>query len=392
MPGLFDPIRLGAIEARNRIVMAPLTRARATRDHVPTPDDGRLLPPALLGRPDHIGGDRHQPAGPRLALRAGLCGASEQADAWAPVTAAVHAEGGRMVAQLWHMGRVVHPSLPGRGQPVSSSATTAPGLAHTYEGKQPYAAARPLELSEIPGILDDYAAAARNAMATGFDGVEIHAANGYLIDQFLRNNANHRKDRLRRPDREPDPTAPGGHRGRGVRSRRRADGRAAVAERRAPGRERRQPRTLVRGRRRRLCRGWASPSSNSANRGSTGPTARRTVRRSRRACARSFSGPLILNGDYDGPKARTALDAGAADAIAFGRTFLANPDLPRRLADEHSADAGRHVDLVYARARKATSIIRRRADRSYHPAFGPIDAVKTSSSAIGHRDSTALDA
>jgi N-ethylmaleimide reductase len=109
------------------------------------------------------------------------------------VTDAVHAGGGRIVAQLWHMGRLVHPSLGG-GQPVSSSDVTAPDLALTYEGKQPYTQPRPLEISEIPALLADYVQAARNAIAAGFDGVQIHAANGYLIDQFLRDSDNKRDD------------------------------------------------------------------------------------------------------------------------------------------------------------------------------------------------------
>ena len=118
----------------------------------------------------------------------------EQVAGWRKATDAVHAAGGRIVAQLWHMGRIVHPSYLGGAQPVSASATTAPGRAHTYEGKQPYAQARPLRLEEIPGLLEDYRRAASNALKAGFDGVQLHAANGYLIDQFLRDNSNLRDD------------------------------------------------------------------------------------------------------------------------------------------------------------------------------------------------------
>ena len=118
----------------------------------------------------------------------------EQVAAWKPIVAAVHAAGGRIICQIWHMGRLVHDSFLGGQAPVSSSDTTAPAHAHTYDGNQPYSKARALRLDEIPGLLDDYRTATTNALAAGFDGVQIHAANGYLIDQFLRDNCNVRTD------------------------------------------------------------------------------------------------------------------------------------------------------------------------------------------------------
>ncbi|MET0372772.1 MAG: alkene reductase, partial [Rhizorhabdus sp.] len=192
MPTLFDPIALGAITAPNRIIMAPLTRSRATREAVPTPvmaeyyaqraSAGLIISEATgisragLGWPDAPG-----------------IWNDEQVAAWRVVTDAVHEAGGRIVSQLWHMGRVVHPSFSGE-QPVSSSAIAAPDLAHTYEGKQPYVVPRALGIDEMPALVDDYRDAARNAIAAGFDGVQIHAANGYLIDQFLRDGVNRRND------------------------------------------------------------------------------------------------------------------------------------------------------------------------------------------------------
>ena len=332
MPDLFDPIRLGAIAARNRIIMAPLTRARATRDHVPTPmmvDYYRQRSSAGLIISEATGISLQGlgwPFAPGLWSR-------EQVDAWAPVTAAVHEAGGLIVAQLWHMGRVVHPSLPGRAQPVSSSATTAPGLAHTYEGKQPYVAARPLEVSEIPALLGDYAAAARNAMEAGFDGVEIHAANGYLIDQFLRNNTNFRDDAYGGPIEN--------------RIRLLEEVTAAVAS--AIGADRTGVRMSPNGERQGVNDDNPEPLFEAAAaalsklgiaflelrepdfEGTNGRADRPPIAPRMR---KVFSGKLILNADYDGPKAQAALDTGAADAIAFGRTFLANPDLPRRIADK----------------------------------------------------------
>ena len=198
MPSLFDPIRLGAIHAPNRIIMAPLTRGRATREHVPTPlmaeyyaqraSAGLIITEATGISQQGLG----WPYAPGLWNE-------QQVAAWRVITEAVHAAGGRIAAQLWHMGRMVHPSFLGGAQPVSASATTAPAKAHTYDGRAPYGEARPLRTDEIPGLLEDYRRAARNAIAAGFDGVQIHAANGYLIDQFLRDGTNHRDDQYGGP-------------------------------------------------------------------------------------------------------------------------------------------------------------------------------------------------
>src|SRR3569623_3672392 len=190
MPSLFDPVQLGAITAPNRLLMAPLPRGRATREHVPTPlmaeyyaqraSAGLIITEATGISRQGLG----WPFAPGLW-------SDEQVAAWQPVTQAVHAAGGRIVAQLWHMGRQEHSSVIGE-KPESSSATTSPGKVHTYEGRQPYEEARALDIAEIPGLLDDYARATENALAAGFAGVQIPAANGYLIDQFLRDNANFR--------------------------------------------------------------------------------------------------------------------------------------------------------------------------------------------------------
>lgn len=331
MPSLLDPIRLGAIEARNRVFMAPLTRGRATADHVPTPlmvDYYRQRASAGLIITEATGISLQGlgwPYAPGLWSEA-------QAEGWRPVTAAVHAEGGRIVAQLWHMGRINHPSMPGRGQPVSSSATTAPGSAHTYEGKQPYVQARALALDEIPGILAQYVTAARNAMAAGFDGVQIHAANGYLLDQFLRDGVNHREDRyggsienrIRLLAEVTDAViAVVGADRTGVRLSPNGDSQgvndshpealfpavaAALAARGIAFLELREP-------------GFE---------GTFGKAERPPIAPLIKAV---FKAPLVLNSDYDGARGQAALDAGEADAIAFGRPFLANPDLPRRIAE-----------------------------------------------------------
>src|SRR5215217_4616931 len=192
MRNLFDPLELGAIELPNRILMAPLTRARAGREAVPNElmaayyaqraGAGLIISEATGISREGLG----WPGAPGLWNEA-------QVDGWKAVTKAVHDQGGRIVAQLWHMGRLVHPDLGG-GQPVSSSATTAPDFAYTYEGKKPYVEARELNREDIKRIVVDYATAARNAMAAAFDGVQVHGANGYLVDQFLRDGANFRTD------------------------------------------------------------------------------------------------------------------------------------------------------------------------------------------------------
>src|SRR5215210_7475379 len=174
MPGLFDPLKLGALELPNRIVMAPLTRARADRDGVPNAlmatyyaqraSAGLIISEATGISREGLG----WPDAPGLWNNA-------QVEGWKLVTTAVHKAGGRIVAQLWHMGRLVHPDL-GRGQPVSSSAITAPDYAHTYEGKKPYVEPRAATTGDIRRIIGDYICAARNAIAAGFDGVQIHGA------------------------------------------------------------------------------------------------------------------------------------------------------------------------------------------------------------------------
>lgn len=329
MPSLFDPIKLGAIDAPNRVLMAPLTRGRATRDHVPTElmrtyyaqraSAGLILSEATGISRQGLG----WPYAPGLWT-------AEQTEGWKPVTAAVHEAGGRIFAQLWHMGRLVHPSFLGGASPVSASATTAPYKAHTYDGRQPYDEARALRLDEIPDLIGDYADAAANAIRAGFDGVQIHGANGYLIDQFLRDGTNLRDDDY------------GGAVENRVRLLRQVT--QAVAD--IVGAER----TAVR-----LSPNGDSQGANDSDPFTLFPAAAAALSEIGIAflelrepspdgtfgkaevapvhphIRKAFKGPLVLNSDYDLARAQAALDAGEADAITFGRTFLANPDLVARL-------------------------------------------------------------
>lgn len=329
MPSLFDPIAIGALTCPNRIFMAPLTRGRATRDHVPTElmkeyytqraAAGLIITEATGMSRQGLG----WPYAPGIWT-------VEQVEAWKPITDSVHEAGGRIFCQLWHMGRVVHSSFLGGDKPVSASATTAPYKAHTYEGRQTYDEARPLALDEIPELLDDYARAAGFAAAAGFDGVQLHAANGYLIDQFLRDGTNLRDDdyggsienrvRLLRQvthaiadivgaDRTAVRLSPNGN-SQGVND---SDpvplfvaAAEALAEIGIAFLELREP-------------------------GPEGTFGVSEVDPIAPAIRKAFDRPLVLNSDYTHGLAEAALEAGQADAISFGRPFISNPDLVRRL-------------------------------------------------------------
>ncbi len=332
MTKLFDSIDLGAITATNRIIMAPLTRGRCDAQGVPNSalkaeyyaqraSAGLIIAEATGISREGLG----WPSGPGIWSDAHV-------EAWKPVTAAVHEARGKIILQLWHMGRIVHPDFLNGEAPISSSATTAPGMAHTATGKKPYEPARSLRLDEIPRLIDDYVHAARNAIAAGFDGVQIHSANGYLIDQFLRDNSNFRDDQY----------------GGSIENRIRLLGEITQAVADAVG----AGRTSVR----------LSPNGETQGADDSNPVAlftaaaamlnkigiaflelreqktfgnfgNTTVPRISPEIRKVFKGPLILNQEYTRDSADEDLASGLADAISFGRPFISNPDLPRRLAD-----------------------------------------------------------
>ncbi len=332
MTSLFDSISLGAIAAPNRVLMAPLTRARSTLDFVPDSalkaayyaqraSAGLIIAEATGITREGMG----WPSGPGIW-------SAEHVEAWKPVTAAVHDAGGRIIMQLWHMGRTVHSDFLDGEPPVSASATTAPGKAHTNTGKKPYTEARALGRDEIPRLIEDYVKAARNAMAAGFDGVQLHAANGYLIDQFLRDNTNFRDD---------DYGGPIENRIRLLREVTQALADTVGADR-----------TAVR----------LSPNGETQGADDSNPVALFTaaaaaldqigiaflelreqkpegtfgttdVPRVSPEIRKVFKSPLVLNQEYTFETATADLASGLADAISFGRPFISNPDLVRRLAD-----------------------------------------------------------
>ena len=329
MPSLFDPLHLSpALSIPNRILMAPLTRGRATKAAIPTPimaeyyaqraGAGLIISEATGISREGLG----WPFAPGLWN-------DEQFEGWKPVVARVHGAGGRIVAQLWHMGRLVHPDLGG-GVPVAPSAVTAPHRALTYEGRKAYVEPRAMTRDDIARVVGDYAAAARNAIAAGFDGVQIHGANGYLVDQFLRESANRRDD---------DYGGPVANRLRFLREVVEAVIAAVGADRtsirlspnlESQGAEDRNPEPLfvaVAAELERLGVPWIELRESGPH-STFQPTETPPISPAMR---RVYSGRIILNSDYDGPSAAARLAEGIADGISFGRPFIANPDLAERI-------------------------------------------------------------
>ena len=194
MPTLYDPVKIGALELKNRIVMAPLTRMRAVDDRAPGPltkeyyvqraSAGLIFTEATSVTPQGVG----YPNTPGIW-------SEKQVQAWKEIVDAVHAAGGKIVSQLWHVGRVSDPIFLDGALPVAPSAIAPEGHVTTVRPQRPYETPRALETDEIPAIVADFVRAAENAKRAGFDGVEIHAANGYLFDQFLHDGSNKRTDR-----------------------------------------------------------------------------------------------------------------------------------------------------------------------------------------------------
>ena len=328
MTDLFSPLRLGAIELPNRIVMSSLTRNRAGEGNVPTDlvveyyrqraSAGLILTEASPICPEAHG----YPRTPGIHT-------AEQMAGWKTVTAAVHAAGGRIAIQLWHVGRISHPDLqPGGATPVAPSALRPSGQVMTLKGMQEYVTPRALEAAELPALVASYVEAAKNAMAAGFDGVEIHAGNGYLIDQFLRSSTNKRSD------------AYGGSKEN--RARLLLEVLAAVCAAIGNNRVgvRLSPVTPFND------ISDANPQETfdyvvgELNRfdlafldilqGTGGAAPEQWLPFDYARLRAIYKGNLILNNGYDFATGQAAVQGGAADAIAYGRALLANPDLVER--------------------------------------------------------------
>jgi N-ethylmaleimide reductase len=334
---LFQPWRLGNTDLGNRMVMAPMTRSRAIEGNVPNPlaatyyaqraSAGLIVSEATQVSPQGVG-----------YIRTPGIHSAEQVAGWTIITDAVHRAGGKIFLQLWHVGRISHPDFHGGALPVAPSAIVAPGQVFTAKGLQDRVTPRALELAELPGIVEQYRRGAENAKAAGFDGVEIHGANGYLLDQFLRDGANKRTDAY----------------GGSIENRARlglevADAAIAVWGPQHVGYK--------------LSPYFAGYSMSDSNPLETfsfiaaelnkrgllylhvseavaGPMAAPAgTRRATPILREAFDGALIANGGYDARSAHDVVARGEADLVAFGVPFLANPDLPIRYRNNASLNA-----------------------------------------------------
>lgn len=328
---LFQPYALGPLTLANRIVMAPLTRSRALEGDIPGPlavtyYTQRASAGLIISEASQI-----SQQGKGYARTPGIYSA-EQVAGWREVTEAVHTAGGKIFLQLWHVGRISHPEFqPGGGLPVAPSAIKPEGMVHTSRGKEEMVTPRALETTEIPGIVADYRNAAQNAREAGFDGVEIHAANGYLLDQFLRNKTNQRQDVY----------------GGSIQNRSRfllevSDAILSVWSPECIG-VRLSPLStfgdiddsdpmqlysyLVQ---QLAARKLGYLHMIEGNTGGPRDTGRDF---DFHALRRSFPNTYLANNCYTRDMALAALESNAADLIAFGRPFISNPDLVARLRD-----------------------------------------------------------
>jgi N-ethylmaleimide reductase len=324
---IFSPIKVGRYELHNRVVMAPLTRSRAGDGNVPHALNAlyyaqRASAGLMIAEATQVA-----PEGQGYISTPGIH-SEEQVEGWAQVTSAVHAAGGRIFLQLWHVGRVSHQSFqPNGGLPVAPSAIRARGQAYTAKGFEDHPTPRALETDEIPGIVETYRRGAQNALDAGFDGVEVHSANGYLLDQFLRDRTNKRTDRY----------------GGSIENRMRLllevmDAVISVADADRTGVRispqvtandisDSDPQTLfnhvaesLSGKRLAYLHVIEGDTTGKP----VGPFDYMQIKR-------AFGGPYMANHGYDRSRGDAAIAEGKTDLVAFGKPFIANPDLVTRL-------------------------------------------------------------
>lgn len=324
---LLSPLTAGALQLPNRVLMAPLTRCRADADHNPTPlmaeyyaqraSAGLIIAEATMVMEGNSS----------FWMEPGIY-SDAQVQGWKAVTDAVHAKGGQIVLQLWHGGRACHPLLNGGAQPVAPSAIPITGdEVHTPEGKKPYVTPRELRDDEIPGIVAGFKKAAENAKAAGFDGVEVHGANGYLLDEFLRDGANKRS----------------GPYGGSIENRSRLMLEVLDAVISVWGADRVGLRiSPLNSYNSMIDSNPVGVTTYIAQQCSTRGIAYLHMMRADFFQAQQgdvmtparqyFQGVLISNMGYTADEAEQAITEGKLDAVAFGTSFLANPDLPARIA------------------------------------------------------------
>ena len=323
MSKLFEPLRVGALELPNRVVMAPLTRLRGTVDHRPTPVMVEYYRQRASAGLIISEGTPVTPMGVGYAQVPGIW-AKSQVELWKPVTQAVHEAGGRIFCQIWHVGRVSDPSFLDGRLPVSPSAIAPAGHVSLIRPPKPFVTPRALETAEIQNVIEEFRVGTQNALEAGFDGVEIHGANGYLLDQFLHAGSNERTDEYGGPiencarlmlevaaaaasvigaDRvgmhlaprgdvlsmsDPDPKAIFTYVARELGKL----GLAFLCAREYSGHD------------------WLGPELKEA-----------------------FGGVYIANEKFDQALAERVIQTGEVDAVAFGKLWIANPDLVRRFAE-----------------------------------------------------------
>ena len=327
---LFEPTRIGDIEVANRVVMAPLTRSRA--DEAAGDIPGSPMNVEYYRQRSNAGliiseGTQVSPLGKGYMATPGIY-SDEQVEGWKPITQAVHEAGSKIVAQIWHVGRVTHPNLTGGVQPIAPSAVTPKVTAYTHAGKVEAPQPRALAAEEIKDIVAEYRRGAANAIRAGFDGIELHGANGYLIDQFLRDGANRRTDEY----------------GGSIENRARFAlevvdavvaeiGAGRVGIRLSPV----TPANDLADSNPQAVFGYLVEELDKRGiafihfvEGATGGP--RDIPGFDFAWARqAFKGTYIANNGYTREMAFDAVESGRADAVAFGRAYIANPDLVQRL-------------------------------------------------------------
>jgi len=330
---LLSSVKLGPYELPNRIVMAPLTRNRAGAGNAPQPLNATYYAQRASAGLIITEASQVSPQGQGYPMTPGIH-SPEQVAGWRLIADAVHERGGHIFLQLWHTGRISHPDLqPDGGLPVAPCAIAPEGMATTFEGEKPFVTPRALETDEIPGIIDQFRTGAKNALAAGFDGIEIHAANGYLVDQFLQDGSNQRTD----------------HYGGSIENRARLLMELTEAVSEVWGANRVGVRL--------------SPSSNFNSMSDSNPEALFTyvakalnsfglaylhlveprVNNSITLEENSthmtagffrpiFHGTLLSAGGHDRTSGEAILEKGDADLVVYGRLFISNPDLPQRFA------------------------------------------------------------
>jgi N-ethylmaleimide reductase len=327
---LFTEYRLGDLTLKNRLVMSAMTRNRAVAGNVPGPFTSTYYTQRASAGLIVTEGTQVSPQGVGYARTPGIH-SNAQVSGWREVTDAVHAAGGVIFLQLWHVGRISHPEFHGGALPVGPSAIAAAGMSYTPSGPQPMVAPHALELSEIPGVVDQFRQAARLAKDAGFDGVELHGANGYLLDQFLRTGPNHRTD------------AYGGSVAN--RARLALDVTDAVIDVWGADRvgykvsplspyndmhDANPAETFSHLARELSARriAYLFVAETIGGRMAVSPDARITS-----LLRSSFDGALIVNDGYDRDLGTAAIASGAGDLVSYGKSFIANPDLPRRFKE-----------------------------------------------------------